>query len=37
MVFCDFLHKFHKQVTNVSQHFVVIVLWGILMTSPLSY
>ena len=35
MAFCDLLHTFHKQVTNVSQHVFVILLWGILM-SPLS-
>ena len=34
MAFCDFSHTFHKQVTNVSQHVFVILLWGILM-SPL--
>ena len=34
MAFCDLSHTFHKQVTNVSQHFFVILLWGIL-TSPL--
>ena len=34
MAFCDLLHTFHKQVTNVSQHVFVILLWGIL-TSPL--
>ena len=33
--FCDLSHSFHKQVTNVSQHAFVILLWGIL-TSPLS-
>ena len=27
-------HTFHKQVTNVSQHIFVILLWGII-TSPL--
>ena len=35
MAFCDLSHTFHKQVTNVSQHVVAILLWGIL-TSPLS-
>ena len=35
MAFCDLLHTFHKQVTNVSQHVFVIQLWGIL-TSPLN-
>ena len=35
MAFCDLSHKFHKQVTNVSQHVFVILLWGIL-TSPLT-
>ena len=35
MVFCDLSHTFHIQVTNVSQHVFVILLWGIL-TSPLS-
>ena len=35
MAFCDWSHKFHKQVTNVSQHVFVILLWEILM-SPLS-
>ena len=34
MAFCDLSHPFHKQVTNVSQHVFVILLWGIL-TSPL--
>ena len=36
MAFCDLLHKFHKQFTNVSQHVFVILLWGIL-TSPLIF
>ena len=31
MAFCDLLHTVHKQVTNVSQHVFVILLWGILM------
>ena len=35
MAFCDLLHTCHKQVTNVSQHVFVILLWGIL-TSPLT-
>ena len=35
MAFCDLTHTFHKQVTNVSQHVFVILLWGILM-SPLT-
>ena len=35
MAFCDLWHTIHKQVTNVSQHVFVILLWGIL-TSPLS-
>ena len=35
MAFCDLSHTFHKQVTNVSQHVFVILLWGIL-TSPLN-
>ena len=26
--FCDLLHTFHKQVTNVSQHVFVILLWA---------
>ena len=30
MAFCDLLHTFHKQVTSVSQHVFVILLWGIL-------
>ena len=34
IAFCDLSHTFHKQVTNVSQHVFVILLWGIL-TSPL--
>ena len=34
MAFCDLSHSFHKQVTNVSQHVFVILLWGILR-SPL--
>ena len=34
MAFCDLSHTFHKQVINVSKHFFVILLWGILM-SPL--
>ena len=33
--FCDWWHTFHKQVTNVSQHVFVILLWGIFM-SPLK-
>ena len=33
MAFCDLSHTFHKQVTNVSRHVFVILLWGIL-TSP---
>ena len=36
MAFCDLSHTFHKQVTNVSQHVFVILLWGIL-TSPLIF
>ena len=36
MAFCDLPHTFHKQVTNVSQHVFVILLWGIL-TSPLIF
>ena len=35
MAFYDLSHTFHKQVTNVSQHVFVILLWGIL-TSPLK-
>ena len=35
MAFCDLPHTFHKQVTNVSKHVFVILLWGILV-SPLS-
>ena len=35
VAFCDLSHTHHKQVTNVSQHVFVILLWGIL-TSPLS-
>ena len=35
MAFCDLSHTFHKQVTNISQHVFVILLWGILM-SPLT-
>ena len=35
MAFCDLSHTFPKQVTNVSQHVFVILLWGIL-TSPLK-
>ena len=35
MAFCDLLLTVHKQVTNVSQHVFVILLWGILM-SPLT-
>ena len=27
MAFCDLSHTFHKQVTNVSQHVFVILLW----------
>ena len=34
MAFCDLSHTHHKQVTKVSQHVFVILLWGIL-TSPL--
>ena len=46
MAFCDLSHTFHKQVTNVSQHVFVILLWGILIsphnnvsawTSPSGY
>ena len=33
MAFCDLSHTFHKQVTNVSQPVVVILLWGILMSN----
>ena len=36
MAFCDPSHTFHKQVTNVSQHVFVILLWGISM-FPLSF
>ena len=35
MAFFDLSHTFHKQVTNVSQHDFVHLLWGIL-TSPFS-
>ena len=35
IAFCDLSHIFQKQVSNVSQHIFVILLWGIL-TSPLS-
>ena len=35
MAFCALSHTFHEQVTNVSQHVLVILLWGIL-TSPLT-
>ena len=35
MAIYKLLHSFHKQATNVSQHVVVILLWGISM-SPLS-
>ena len=35
MAFCDLSHTFHKQVTNISQHVFVILLYGILM-SPLN-
>ena len=35
IAFCDLSYTFHKQVTNVSQHVFVILLWGIL-TSLLS-
>ena len=35
MAFCDLLHKFHKPVTDVSQHVFVILPWEIL-TSPLG-
>ena len=34
MAFCDSSHTFHKQLTNVSHHVFVILLWGILK-SPL--
>ena len=34
MAFCDLSHTFHKQVTNISQHVFVILLWGVL-TPPL--
>ena len=30
MPFCELSHIFHKQITNVSQHLFVILLWGIL-------
>ena len=32
MAFCDLLYTFHKQVTNVSQHVLVILLWRMLMS-----
>ena len=35
MAFCDWSQTIHEQVTNVSQHDFVILLWGIL-TSPLT-
>ena len=35
MAFCDLSHTFHNQVTNVSQHVLLILLWEIL-TSPLN-
>ena len=35
MASCDLSHTYHKQVTNVSQHVFVILLWGML-TSPLN-
>ena len=35
MAFCDWSHIFLKQVTKVSQHFLVILLWRFLM-SPLT-
>ena len=35
MAFCDLSHTYHKQVTNVSQHVFVTLLWGILMSPPL--
>ena len=35
MAFSDLSHTFCKQVTNVSQHVFVILLWEIL-TSPLT-
>ena len=36
VAFCDLSHTFHKQITNVSQHVFVILLWGIL-TSHLTF
>ena len=36
MAFCDLSHTFHKQVTNVSQHVFVILLWGILTSHPMG-
>ena len=35
MAFCDLSHTFDQEVTNVSQHVFVILLWGIL-TTPLT-
>ena len=35
MAFCDLSHTFHKQVTIISQHVCVILLWGI-FSSPLT-
>ena len=37
MAFCGLLHKFHKQVTNDSQHVFVILLWRILTSTPNYY
>ena len=33
MAFCDLSHTVHKQVTNVSQHVFVILLWRILTSQ----
>ena len=29
MAFCDLSHTFHKQVTDVSEHVFIKILWGI--------
>ena len=34
IAFCDLLHTFHKQVTNISQHIFFILLWGNLTSPP---
>ena len=37
MAFCDLLLTFQKQVTNVSQHFLVILHWEMLMSTSILF